>query len=247
MTTLGSWIDKEAVSGLGNELSSQRNAMDDWAGTGVLPLTKLSVQDFHLPENYLPAPFPGPDTVERERVRDMLRNIKTKATRSGLLGRDEAAQGGHGGGGTVGVPHIGQGVSYFAPPLGPVTTRVRALIDWIRRQTGCSEVFIVDSQGNPVSDHTAAAELVIAAVLMTEAARRALKHIPAAQDGAVHLDLPHEKKLCVMDTVTTMGTFCLGVVLAEALSSRATGRLRSALKRAIEAAQPGPSGPRDRW
>ena len=247
MTTLGSWIDQEAVSGLGTELSAQRDGVDAWAGTGVLPLTKLSAQDFHLPENYLPAPFPGPDTVERDRVRDMLRNIKTKATRSGLLGRDEMVSSSHGEGKAVGVPHIGQGVSYFAPPLGPITTRVRALIDWIRRQTGCSEVFVVDSQGNPVSDHTAAAELVVAAVLMAEAARRALKHIPAALEGAVHLDLPLEKKLCVVDTVTTMGTFCLGVVLAEALSSRASGRLRRALKRTIEAAQPTASGPRDRW
>ena len=92
----------------------------------------------------------------------------------------------------------------------------------------------VADQGNPASDKTAPAELVTAAILMAQAGRHALKHLPAAADGAVHLDLPEEKKLCIIDTPTSSGEFFLGLVLPDALSARAADRLRRALKRTIE-------------
>ena len=59
--------------------------------------------------------------------------------------------------------------------------------------------------------------------------------MPSTAEGAVHLDLPEERKLCVIDTITTVGPFFLGVVISEALTARASDRLRRALKRTIEA------------
>ena len=235
MTTLGSWIDAETVSGLGKELTVAPASVSAATGHAAQPLTKLSADDFRLPENYLPAPFPGPDNEERDKVREMLRNVRRKAEDTGLVpkpgddpaGAEPVAL-------PAGTPPLNRSVPYFTPPVGPLATRIRAFIDWLRRQVPCHEMFIVDQQGSPASDRTAPAELVTAAILMAEAGRRALKYVPSTSEGAVHLDLPEEKKLCVIDTATTVGPFFLGLVLAEALSARAADRLRRALKRAIE-------------
>jgi hypothetical protein len=239
MTTLGSWIDAETVSGLGKELTTPAAAGTSWAGAGMLPLTKLSADDFRLPGNYLPAPFPGPDNEERDRVREMLRNVRRKAEESGLVNKPGAPAEED----TVpevpppvltGSPPLNRSVPYFTPPVGPLATRIRAFIDWLRRQIQCHELFIVDQQGSPASDRESSPELVTAAILMAEAGRRAMKYLPSTADGAVHLDLPEERKLCVIDTVTTVGPFFLGLVLTDALSARAADRLRRALRRTIE-------------
>lgn len=233
MTTLGSWIDAETVSGLGKELSTPAAPGTNWAG-GSMPLTKLSADDFRLPGNYLPAPFPGPDNEERDKVREMLRNVRRRAEESGLVSRAGEAPPQEPPPAPAGTPPLNRSVPYFTPPVGPLATRIRAFIDWMRRQVPCHELFIVDQQGSPVSDRESPAELVTAAILMAEAGRHALKHVPSAAEGAVHLDLPEERKLCVVDTATSAGPFFLGLVLTEALSARAADRLRRALKRTIE-------------
>ena len=235
MTTLGSWIDAETVSGLGKELTVAPAAGSLSTGHAAQPLTKLSADDFRLPENYLPAPFPGPDNEERDKVREMLRNVRRKAEDTGLVQKPgDESSGAEPMPLPAGTPPLTRSVPYFTPPVGPLATRIRAFIDWLRRQVPCHEMFIVDQQGSPASDRTAPAELVTAAILMAEAGRRALKYVPSTAEGAVHLDLPEEKKLCVIDTITTVGPFFLGLVLTEALSARAADRLRRALKRAIE-------------
>ena len=235
MTTLGSWIDAEAISGLGKQLTSPAEA-GVRAGHIPLPLTKLSADDFRLPQNYLPAPFPGPDNEERDRVRELLRNARRRAEETGLVpnsGESAVAE-------PVpvsapaGTPPFNRSLAYFTPPAGPLATRIRAFIDWLRRQVPTQEVFIVDQNGSPVSDREVPADLVTAAVLVSEAARRALKFVPQSAEGSVHLDLPEERKLCVIDTLTAAGAFFLGLVLPEALSARASDRLRRALKRTIE-------------
>jgi hypothetical protein len=235
MTTLGSWIDAETVSGLGKDLTSPPVAGASKAASGHLPLTKLSAEDFRLPENYLPAPFPGPDNEERDKVREILRNVRRKAEQSGLVGKPGEAQPTETLPAPASTPPLNRSVPYFTPPVGPLATRIRAFIDWLRRQVPCHELFIVDQQGSPASDRDAPAELVTAGILMAEAGRRALKYLPSTADGAVHLDLPGERKLCVIDTVTAVGPFFLGLVLTEALGARAADRLRRALKRTIEA------------
>jgi len=234
MTSLGSWIDAETVSGLGKELTTPPTAGTARAGAEAQPLTKLSAEDFRLPENYLPAPFPGPDNEERDKVREMLRNVRRKAEQSGLVAKPGDAAPADPLPAPTGTPPLNRSVPYFTPPVGPLATRIRAFIDWLRRQVTCHELFIVDQQGSPASDRDAPAELVTAAVLMAEAGRRALKYLPSTADGAVHLDLPEERKLCIIDTITTVGPFFLGLVLTEALSARASDRLRRALKRTIE-------------
>ena len=237
MTTLGSWIDAEAISGLGKQLTSPAEA-GARTGNVPLPLTKLSADDFRLPQNYLPAPFPGPENEERDKVREVLRNARRRAEEPGLVpnadGTSPAPPSADAVPAPSGTPPLNRSLAYFTPPAGPLATRIRAFIDWLRRQVPTQEVFIVDHNGSPMSDREVSADLVTAAVLVSEAARRALKFVPSSAEGAVHLDLPEDRKLCVIDTITAAGAFFLGLVLPEALSARASDRLRRALKRTIE-------------
>lgn len=230
MTTLGSWIDAETISGLGKELTTPATAR---AAAAPMPLTKLSADDFRLPEHYLPAPFPAPENEERDKMRDMLRQVRQRAEQSGLVPGADGAE--PPAGIPAGIPPLNRSGDYFHPPIGPLATRLRAFMDWLRRQIPCQEVFIVDHQGSPASDREAPAELVTAAVLVSEAARRALQHLPASAEGAVHLDLSEERKLCVIDTATSAGPFFLGMVMSEAIGARSSDRLRRALRRTIEA------------
>jgi len=139
-------------------------------------------------------------------------------------------------------------VPHFEVPLGPLSTRLRALSDWIRRQIDAADIFIIDAQGCPVSDREAPGEIVAGALLLAEAARRAVPHLPAAVEGAIYLDLQDERRLCVIDTVTRHGTFTLGLIVPDALAPRAADRLRRALRRTVEVEnQTMALPPRERW
>jgi hypothetical protein len=134
-----------------------------------------------------------------------------------------------------------RGLPFFVPPVGPLATRIRALMDWLKRQVTADSMFIIDAQGCPVSDAEPSPEILASAVVLSEAARRAARHVPTAGEGALHIDLPNSKKLCVIHTETSYGYFCLGLVLAEALNTSTADRLRRALQRTVEA--DGETGP----
>jgi hypothetical protein len=275
MNTLNSWIDAEAVSGLGQALSGPVGPLP-LLPEGCLPLTKLSVEDFRSAAQYEPAAFPAEAEADVETgvvgpvpIRELLRNLREKADRAGLI---PGARGVVRVAGTVaaenGEPEVkaaveggvererlageeeeeeagGVMVPAFAAPLGTLSTRVRAFMDWVRRQVTSHDLFIADGQGNPVTDRGATVELVTAALLMAEAARKALRHFASADEGGggVVLDLPDERKLCVIGADTTHGVFCLGLVLDDALAPRVAQRFRQALKKAIESDEPR----RERW
>lgn len=275
MNTLNSWIDAEAVSGLGQALSGPVGPLP-LLPEGCLPLTKLSVEDFRSAAQYEPAAFPAEVEANAEvaaemgavgpvPIRELLRNLREKADRAGLMpgargvvrvAEAGAVEIGETGGkvavedGVVRERLAGEEsgevvVPVFAAPLGTLSTRVRAFMDWVRRQVTSHDLFIADGQGNPVTDRGATVELVTAALLMAEAARKALRHFESADEsgGGVVLDLPDERKLCVIGVDTTHGVFCLGLVLDDALAPRVAQRFRLALKKAIESDEPR----RERW
>jgi hypothetical protein len=148
-----------------------------------------------------------------------------------------------------GLPPMRRHVPHFEVPLGPLSTRVRALTDWIRRQIDTTDIFILNTQGCPVGDREAVPEIVASAVVLAEAARHAAGFLPEAPVGALYLDLEDERRLCVITTSTTHGHFLLGLVLPDTLVPRAADRLRRALKRTVEADAPAPLRlpPRERW
>ncbi len=239
---------------LGADLTTPTHpSSSPWDGAGVLPLSRLTASDFQTPDNYLAAAFPGPDTDERSRVREMLTTLRARIQKSGLVPTSDPSA--DSAGATFlnapatspmaapddslpvpsSLPPLSRSVPYFTPPVGPLGTRLRAFIDWLRRQVSCTEAWVVDRQGSPITDGTAATpELGGAAAIIAEASRRALKHVPGAEEGSVQLDLPGDRKLCVIDTPTTLGDFCLCLVHTESLAPRAAERLRRALRRTVE-------------
>ena len=303
MNTLGSWIDQEAFTGIAKELAPPaKNAATPWFADDTLPVTRLIAEDFSLPENFSPQPFPGPpvsmSTPERAKVRHFLDSVRHKAEKSGLIAKPAPAPGAGSAGGTPprAVPIWGnfklatrgskpsshepgglppapekqeaalplppssqphgeepsvlppprRHVPHYEVPLGPLTTRLRALTDWIRRQIDAADIFIIDAQGCPISDREAPEGIVAGALLLAEAVRRAAPHLPAAAEGAIYLDLQDERRLCVIDTATQHGIFSLVLIVPDALAPRAADRLRRALRRSVEAENQTLSA-RERW
>lgn len=247
------------MAGLARELAPAEN----WGrAPGLLTVTRLSVEDFLDEQAFSPAPFTHrPAAEENSNVHEMLLQIRQRAEASGLLRRDApgratapvaapASASGMTASSAGSAAHASPAaaeeesnalpprrtVPWFNPPAGPLGTRIRAFVDWLRREVECAHVFITDNQGQPMTDRDDAEspEVIAGAVLLAEAARRALKHLPESTDGAVHLDMPGDRKLCIIDTPTSYGTFCLGMLLPEALAARAADRLRRALRRTVE-------------
>ena len=268
MNTLGSWIDQEALAGMARDIAPAASDVAPWFVEAATPVTRLMADDFRLPEHFASAPFPGPPAAmaapEREKVRHFLDNIRHKAEQSGLIPKPGTGEAAVPATTAADLPLWGtpvpvadpelpaipprRHVPHFEVPLGPLTTRLRALTDWIRRQIDSADIFIIDAQGCPVSDQEASGEIVAGAVLLAEAARRAAPHLPSAAEGAIYLDLQDERRLCVIDTATRHGIFTLGLIVPDALAPRAADRLRRALRRTVEVeTQPLALPPRERW
>lgn len=256
MNILGSWIDSEALEGTARELAAPRSLADDFASlmssVSSFQPASLRASDFTgIPE--LPA-------EERQKVREMLEEVKRRAHESGLLKaplppptttRSQLAN-------CAlftqnlkpAVPPTApsqetilskRGIPYFIPPHGPLATRVRAFVDWLKRQIHTETLFIVDAQGCPVSDAEPPSDLLASALLLADAARRSARHLPASAEGSLLMDLPENKKLCVIHTETSYGHFCLGLVSSEPMPSTTADRLRRALQRTVETDRdPGP-------
>jgi hypothetical protein len=268
MNTLGSWIDQEALAGMARDIAPAASDPAPWFVDAATPVTRLMADDFRLPEHFASAPFPGPPAAmaapEREKVRHFLDNIRHKAEQSGLIPKPGTGEAAVPATTAADLPLWGtpvpvadpelpaipprRHVPHFEVPLGPLTTRLRALTDWIRRQIDSADIFIIDAQGCPVSDQEASGKIVAGAVLLAEAARRAAPHLPSAAEGAIYLDLQDERRLCVIDTATRHGIFTLGLIVPDALAPRAADRLRRALRRTVEVeTQPLALPPRERW
>jgi hypothetical protein len=248
MNSLGSWIDQQQMASTAQDLVGPASLAEEFALllTGVAaPAPKaLRVDDFRVGP-----PLPELPPQEKVKVRNLLEEVKRRAKHSGLLGGKSPEQ-------IAAIPVLRsapklapkqganppeqdailsrRGLPYFVPPMGPLATRIRALMDWLKKQVAAESMFIVDGQGCPVTDTEPSPEILAGAVVLMEAARRAARHVPTAAEGALHIDLPNGRKLGVIHTETSYGHFCLGLVTTEALSSSAADRLRRALQRTVE-------------
>lgn len=266
MNSLGSWIDPQLMAGAAQELAGRVSLAEEFALllTGPNEASAISMDDFSgvtgtRPHNPLPA-------EEQVKVRNLLEDVKRRASRSGLLsnggaaavksssmpGSDPASTPGPLPQQSIFNPYSApksdqdaiisrRGLPFFVPPLGPLATRIRAFMDWLKRQVTAESMFIVDAQGCPVTDSEPSAEILAGAILLADAARRAARHVPSTGEGALHVDLPHARKLCIIHTETNYGHFCLGIISREPLAPQAADRLRSALKRTVES--DGDTGP----
>ena len=237
MNSLGSWIDPKLMAGAAEELAGRGSLADEFAqllaGPGNLTQQALKLEDF--------SPTPLPPESEQRRVRNMLEDVKRRASESGLLrGISLAAPSQPP---PAPVPASAdqesilsrRGLPFFVPPFGPLATRIRALVDWLKRQVQADSIFIIDAQGCPMTDTEPAPNLLAGALLLSDAARRTARHVPATGSGALQVDCADGKKLCVIHTETKYGHFCLGLVGADTLSPSTADRLRRALQRTVEA------------
>ncbi len=248
MNTLASWIDAEEVAGAAREVAARGLAAEFAAlmedSTGAQGAVKFD--DFQAAD--LPIPPPNRPEEDVGRVREMLEEIKRKAANSGLLREKGAAPPPSAAPVDQDAVLSRRGIPYFMPPVGPLGTRIRAFSDWLKRQITAHSFFITDAQGCSVTDTEPAPDILAAALLLSEASRRAARHVPSAVEGALHLDLENGRKLCVIHAETSYGHFCLGLVCADPLPPVTADRLRRALKRTIETEPPPPAPVRiERW
>ena len=234
MNSLGSWIDPQLMAGAAQELAGRGSLADEFAqllaGPGNLTQQALKLEDF--------TPAPLPPESEQKRVRNMLEDVKRRASESGLLkGGSHAPPSTAEPAASVDQESIlsRRGLPFFVPPFGPLATRIRALVDWLKRQVRADSIFIIDAQGCPMTDTEPEANLLAGALLLSDAARRTARHVPATGSGALQVDCADGKKLCVIHTETKYGHFCLGLVGADTLSPSTADRLRRALQRTVEA------------
>ena len=227
------------MAGAAQELAGRGSLADEFAqllaGPGNLTQQALKLEDF--------TPAPLPPESEQKRVRSMLEDVKRRASESGLLrGGSPAAPSTDSQTTPAPAASVDQesilsrrGLPFFVPPFGPLATRIRALVDWLKRQVQADSIFIIDAQGCPMTDTEPEANLLAGALLLSDAARRTARHVPATGSGALQVDCADGKKLCVIHTETKYGHFCLGLVGTDTLSPSAADRLRRALQRTVEA------------
>ena len=229
------------MAGAAQDLAGRGSLADEFAQLLAGP-ENLTQQALKL-EDFTPAPIP-PES-EQKRVRNMLEDVKRRASESGLLKGGAPTSPSQPAPATAPLPPAGsvdqesilsrRGLPFFVPPFGPLATRIRALVDWLKRQVQADSIFIIDAQGCPMTDTEPEANLLAGALLLSDAARRTARHVPATGSGALQVDCADGKKLCVIHTETKYGHFCLGLVGADTLSPSTADRLRRALQRTVEA------------
>jgi hypothetical protein len=239
MNTLGSWIDPQIMAGAAKDLVGRASLAEEFAAllSGPSEPAPLRLDDFTKPVSAPPATVAKELPLEdKTKVRNLLEEVKRRASVSGLL-KDAS-------GAAPVTPSkpieqeailTRRSLPFFVPPIGPLATRVRAFMDWLKRQVQAEKMFLLDAQGCPLSDAEPDAELLASALVLSEAARRAARHLPTTGEGAVQIDLPQQKKLCVISAETTYGNFCLGLITSEQLAPANADRLRRALQRTVEA------------
>lgn len=126
----------------------------------------------------------------------------------------------------------------FQMPAGPLAVRLRAFTAWVGRVTGCTQIFITDSQGYSLldSDDSGDATAVGSALQLLEALDkfRARTRLSSARSG-VYLPLGPNEWFGVVECDSALGTVCLCLLIPAPLSAGAALELARVLRHTIEA------------
>ena len=248
MTTLGSWIDNEALAQVIRELCHDA-ALDERiveetpvevvvatppavstdAETGSIREALGSAgafdddDDASVPLETLPPALPasisGP---ARPALVDRLAAVKQRAQRSGLIG-------GHAKAG------ITPPFQPFSPPADTVAVRLETLVQWIRAQFQYLHVCLADSRGESLTSAEAPAGLPVASTLLADALHRSQTEAGFVTNHAVHSALEDGQVLTVIAVSTTEGLFSIAVIRNAPLSHRDIHHCRDGFYSAIEA------------
>lgn len=206
---LGSWIDVEAAAAAAETLCPAP-APPPRAGFG-------SADFLTVP----PLPEEEPDTAPPPHLHGKLAALRERAERNGLVQKSPADEAG------------ASEWAAFTVPLGSVPVRMRALGDWLDQITHPASLFISDGQGEPLVAFRGGHDLLAAAAVLADAARKARRHLPdEADSAAVHLSLGPGQILSIVTAQTSLGTLHAGLTTPGPLPAGAVREIARALKTA---------------
>ncbi len=121
---------------------------------------------------------------------------------------------------------------YFRPPDGPLETRTRAFLDWVRETSGSRSVFIVDAYGAAIAKDPDCDAVFLASVSnLADALGRGREHLSRPDQSALHLELGDDGILSLVQGKWDVATVALGMIRDEPLPREVAIRYREELVR----------------
>jgi hypothetical protein len=122
----------------------------------------------------------------------------------------------------------------FVVPEGSLTDRLEAFGDWAAVCVGDAQVFVVDTQGDPIVIRGGEEEVRAASVLLADAGRRAAGQVGAGPGETLRLDLQNGLVLSILPILTSDRLMVLGVRGTHAISTALATALREGIALAVE-------------
>lgn len=233
MTTLGSWIDDEALTQVIRELCPEA-VLDDVplpSSAAAVPAEEPTAaaptvdddEDESVPLESLPPSLPREiPSGTPEALVHRLAAVRQRAQRSGLIGGKSKL-------------HSAAAFQPFSPPADTIAVRLATLIDWIQEQFKAQYACLADSKGESLTGDSLPAGLAAATSLHAEALHRASTDIGFESSDAVYSGLDNGQVFTVIPAPTSEGLFSIAVVRAAPLSRRDVIRCRDGFYAAIDA------------
>ena len=102
-------------------------------------------------------------------------------------------------------------ITTFADPGGALAARLEAFAKWAGTCIGEAQIFLVDSQGDPLVERGGGEDMQAAAILLADTCRRVANQIGAAPGETLRLDLQDGRSLSVLPVPTPEGLIVMGV------------------------------------
>lgn len=102
-------------------------------------------------------------------------------------------------------------ITTFDDPGGALTARLEAFRKWAETCIGEAQIFVVDTQGDPLVVSGGGEDMQAAAVLLADTCRRVANQIGAAPGETLRLGLQDGRSLSVLPVPTPEGLIVIGV------------------------------------
>jgi hypothetical protein len=101
----------------------------------------------------------------------------------------------------------------FCPPAGNLEGKLTAFLDWVQSATGCSAVFVADSDGITLAERTSEPVLPAIAAALSNSLKMVRALSETVHPESISLLLSSDSLLTVLDLSTSWGRFLIGIVL----------------------------------
>ncbi len=230
--------------------------VDEPADAALAPSEGAVPGGFAAPEAFVPPAPPrlAPAGTEEEpnlqpppRLHHRLAETRARALKSGLLAEPPASSGPDGESAPPPAPASTPASPFttvraapsppppFQVPLGSLPVRARALTDWLREHFQLDALFIADDQGQPLAEWGGGGDLLAAASVLAEAARRARRHLPHEPTASVvHLPLGPARMLSLIGAETALGPWHAGLTASFPIPDAGARLIARGLKKIAE-------------